>query len=65
MATGNPDYYATRAAKERAMAEAATDRCARESHLQMAEQYQQRAESAKARLGTGEVSQEFPRSASV
>lgn len=39
MASGDPEYFARRAAQERAMAEAAKDQCARSVHLAMADRY--------------------------
>lgn len=49
MATVSPDYYARRAKKERAMADAAKDPAARRAHAQMAERYERRADGGELR----------------
>ena len=43
MASGDPEYYARRAAKERAMAEAAKDPSARAAHDALAARYEAKA----------------------
>jgi hypothetical protein len=46
------DYYAARAKQERAMAEAASDACARRTHQMLAEHYQRIADGAVREVGS-------------
>ncbi len=50
MASHQSEYYAQRARQERAMAEAAKDPCARQSHQTMARRYERIANGEKIEL---------------
>lgn len=51
MASSQSEYYAQRAEQERAMADAAKDPCARQSHHTLAQRYERIANGEKLKLG--------------